>query len=174
VISALRKYVDPKWKIFGLLSFLPPNAWSLIHLIIVAVSAVFYFRGEFFWGGILFFFGSALDFVDGSVARYTNKPTKFGAIFDATIDRTSEGLIYIALSQYFIAAPVALVCSYLVSYIRAKDDRIKVGIAESGERIFILTIASLTGFVEAGLWIIAVLAGITALMRLNEAKKLHE
>lgn len=121
----------------------------------------------------MFFFGSALDFVDGSVARYTNKPTKFGAIFDATIDRTSEGLVYIALSRYFIAAPVALVCSYLVSYIRAKDDRIKVGIAESGERILILTIASLTGFVEAGLWIIAVLAGITALMRLNEAKKLH-
>jgi phosphatidylglycerophosphate synthase len=173
VISALRKYVNPNWKIFGLLSFLPPNAWSLIHLIVVAVSAVLYFRGEFFWGGILFFFGSALDFVDGSVARYTNRPTKFGAIFDATIDRVSEGLVYIALSRYYLIASVAMMCSYLVSYIRAKDDRIKVGIAESGERIFILTAASLFGFMEAGLWMIAVLAGITALMRLNEAKKLH-
>ena len=61
----------------------------------------------------------------------------------------------------------------MVSYVRAKDDRVKVGIAERTDRGAVLILASFFGFVETGLWTIAVAAAITVLMRLIEAKKLN-
>ena len=173
MISKLRKYIDYNSKFFEVMGFLSPNMWSLLHLFFVSFAAYFYFIGDFFLGGILFLIGSSLDVIDGGVARNKNINSDFGAIFEASIDRISEGLVFIALSRFFFIAPIALVCSYMVSYVRAKDDRIKIGIAESGERIGILSFFSIFGFVETGLYIVAILAGITVFMRLNEAKRLN-
>ena len=173
MISKLRKYWNTDWKIFEYLGIISPNMWTMIHLIITIFSTIKYYQGDFFLGGILFAIGGSMDLIDGSVAKHFNKTSKFGAIFDATIDRICEGMVFIALARYFYVSIFAMACSFMVSYVRAKDDRIKIGIAESGERAIILFVASIFNFVEIGLYIIAILAGITALMRLNKAKKLN-
>ncbi len=173
MISKYRKYWNADWKIFDYLGFMSPNMWTMTHLIITIFSAIKYYQGDFFLGGILFAIGSFTDLIDGSVAKHFNKTSKFGAIFDATVDRICEGMVFIALARYFYVSVFAMACSFIVSYVRAKDDRIKIGVAESGERAILLFLASIFNFVEMGLYIIAILAGITALMRLNKAKELN-
>lgn len=173
MIHKLRRFINYDSKFFRVFSFFSPDMWTLVTLFFGMASAYNYFLGNFRLGGVFLFATGASDFLDGGVARYLKKETKFGAIFDATIDRLSEGLVLLALMRWYYVAGFALVFSLLVSYIRAKDDRIKTGIAERGERVLVLVISSTTGFTEIGLYIVAVAASITVIMRLLEAKKLN-
>ena len=66
----------------------------------------------------------------------------------------------------------ALVTSFMVSYTRARGEGLgiesKVGFGTRVERFIILLIALLVGYPIVGLAIIAVLAGITTVMRIYD------
>ena len=94
-------------------------------------------------------------------------------MFDAVIDRIGEGLVYVGLSIHYPIAVMALLASFMVSYIRARDDRLVVGIAERGDRIVLIVGTSLLNIVEPGLWLVTVLSAVTIIMRLNAARKLE-
>ena len=48
------------------------------------------------WFGIWVFITGLMDGVDGAIARSTERGSAFGAFFDSTMDRASEGVIYLA------------------------------------------------------------------------------
>ena len=171
---------------------LTPNALTVIGFLISGVAAALLAAQLWVAGAALVIFGGAFDMLDGGLARAQNRVTRFGAFLDSTLDRWGEGIVYVGIvagasTAGFVAGAVlaaaAAVCSFQVSYTRAKAESLKlhgeVGIAPRAERLVILTVglvaAGLDGGVAAGargqLWlalalgIIVVAASITAVQR---------
>ncbi len=67
----------------------------LLNCITATVLALGYLR----LGGLLLLFAGMFDMVDGALARVRNQKTIFGAFFDSTLDRYSEGIISSASSS---------------------------------------------------------------------------
>ena len=159
---------------------LTPNQLTLIGMLISLLAAYFFTMGEQRLAALTLIFGSLIDALDGTLARLTGRTSRFGAFLDSTTDRVSDGAIlfgiaYGGLVDWKIAF-IALIGSYLVSYERCRAElagsgTLAVGIAERAERLLILIIAALFNRVDVGVYIVAVLAWITAFQRLWEAKK---
>ena len=86
-------------------------------------------------GGLIFLLAGLFDLLDGALARYMEKTTSFGALFDSTVDRVTEGALF--LSFIFITGAavwpydvtwqlvlifLAMIGSFLTSYIRARAE----------------------------------------------------
>jgi archaetidylinositol phosphate synthase len=74
-------------------------------------------------------------------------------------------------------AGYALIGSFLVSYTRARAEsagcqKLSVGIAERTERMIILALGGISGFLNWALVIIAVLSHITVIQRVLKAKSI--
>ena len=80
-----------------------PNGFTL--LTIFSAIATFYFLviEDFLVAAIFILVTGFLDFIDGSVARFLRKSTKFGAYLDTIADRYVEFIIILAF--IFIALP---------------------------------------------------------------------
>lgn len=64
----------------------------------IAVLAAYGFANHLLIIGTLAILLSGfLDVVDGAVARYHNKTSKFGAFLDSTMDRFADAIIYIGI-----------------------------------------------------------------------------
>jgi CDP-diacylglycerol--glycerol-3-phosphate 3-phosphatidyltransferase len=150
------------------------------------VSALYFFsNGRFFIGVIWVSVFVAFDLFDGAVARASNKGiSKWGALLDSTLDRLSDGAIFIGALIYFIdqndpLVPVLLIAtfaSFMVSYIKARAESLLIkcegGLAERGERvIIILTAYGLHGLgvnyaMAVGIWILALISVFTMIQRM--------
>jgi len=150
------------------------------------VSALYFFsNGRFFSGVIWVSVFVAFDLFDGAVARASNKGiSKWGALLDSTLDRLSDGAIFIGALIYFIdqndpLVPVLLVAtfaSFMVSYIKARAESLLIkcegGLAERGERvIIILTAYGLHGLgvnyaMAVGIWLLALISVFTMIQRM--------
>ncbi|HJO08146.1 MAG TPA: CDP-alcohol phosphatidyltransferase family protein [Chloroflexota bacterium] len=132
-------------------------------------------------GGIFLLLVSALDMMDGAVARARGEITKFGAFLDSTLDRYVEAAYYGGLIWRFlqhdndlavIACFTVLAGSIMVSYARARAEGLgldgKVGILQRPERLILLGIALLFGdfLLIPMLWIMAVVTNLTVVQRL--------
>ena len=170
MMSKLRKYINYDSKGWKYLALLTPNQWTLFGFSLSVFAGIEFFRQNYLIGGIFVALSGIVDLIDGGVARYTSKKSEFGAIFDASIDRLGEGAVYAGLVKQFPQAILALIFSYMVSYVRAKKDEIKIGIAERGERIIMLFAFAAFNQMNIGLYIITILTGISFLMRLNYAR----
>lgn len=134
-----------------------PNVLSFMLFLVAAPGFYFYSQGDSFLGS-LFILGALFDGLDGTVAKLTGKTSKFGGILDATLDRVFDGLVllFIGIGEL---APWELVfgiyiASITISYIKAKAEatvgqskvgknQFSVGIAQRGDRVFILFIGSI-------------------------------
>lgn len=114
-----------------------PDLITLSGLIVVAIAAALIAQGSFLPAGLLLLLGLPLDAVDGAVARALNRRGSFGMVLDSTLDRYADGFIFAALGYYFAEqdrfdmlalALLALVGSFMVSYIRARAEDAKVGL----------------------------------------------
>ena len=150
------------------------------------VSALYFFsNGRFFIGVIWVSVFVAFDLFDGAVARASNKGiSKWGALLDSTLDRLSDGAIFIGALIYFIdqndpLIPVLLIAtfaSFMVSYIKARAESLLIkcegGLAERGERvIIILTAYGLHGLgvnyaMAVGIWLLALISVFTMIQRM--------
>jgi len=150
------------------------------------VSALYFFsNGRFFIGVIWVSVFVAFDLFDGAVARASNKGiSKWGALLDSTLDRLSDGAIFIGALVYFIdqndpLVPVLLVAtfaSFMVSYIKARAESLLIkcegGLAERGERVMIiLTAYGLHGLgvnyaMAVGIWLLALISVFTMIQRM--------
>jgi len=159
-------------------SGLTPNMISLFGLAGNATAAVLVAREQLLWAGIVFLVFSALDMVDGAVARATGTATPFGAVFDAVLDRASEALLLAGCAWYFggrgeyVQATVtylALFGSVAVSYMRARAEVVGVsmreGVFRRQERVALLAAGLLFNGLTAVIWPLAVLSNLTALQR---------
>ncbi len=139
---------------------LTPNALTVIGFLISGAAAAFLAAQLWVAGAALVIFGGSFDMLDGGLARAQNRVTRFGAFLDSTLDRWGEGVVYIGIvagcskagfGAGEVLAAAAAVCSFQVSYTRAKAESLnlhgEVGIAPRAERLVILTI----GVVLAGL-----------------------
>ena len=158
---------------------LTPNAVTLLGLAGSIGAAVFIALGMPLWGGIVLLLMAPLDAVDGAMARLSGKSSKFGAFLDSVIDRYSELFIYAAILYMFFEQGNFLgvmVCfaaasgAVLVSYTRARAEALgfdaKVGVMTRVERSIVMIVGLLFGIIVISLVIIAVLAHLTAMMRM--------
>ena len=137
--------------------------------------------GHLLPAGILMLVFSALDLLDGALARKTGTVTKFGAVFDSVLDRLSEAAVLAGLLYHYSAGGghtqevvlcyAAIVGSIMVSYVRARAEGIgltlREGLFTRAERVLLLAGALMIGHgvVLVALWILAVLSHFTAVQR---------
>ena len=101
--------------------------------------------------------------------------SKTGSFSDSNLDRLAEVSIYggIAYAGYGLSPVVvllALAFSLLVSYVRAKGESLNIGISgvgvgERAERLIVLIVFSLVGYVWLGVYIVLILAVFTFVQR---------
>ncbi|MCB0000944.1 MAG: CDP-alcohol phosphatidyltransferase family protein [Anaerolineae bacterium] len=172
-----------------------PNQLTLIGLILQGIVAAVIAAGYLQLAGILLIFFSIFDAFDGTLARMTGQVSRFGAFFDATIDRYAESIVLFGLLVYYSGQPdsttqtlliyVAIVGSLLVSYTRAKAESLgipcKEGILTRAERVVLLVIGLLLGTwqpiaalpdaLTVVLWLLAILSNVTAIQRVLAVRK---
>jgi len=167
-----------------------PNAISTAGFLVTLGGGFLYHLDHVRWAGLLVLFGGILDIFDGRVARESGLASKFGAFYDATLDRISEIVVFIALASLYNTLRVdmedvvmvyvvmlALGGSLMVSYTKAKAEALgmdcSVGLMQRAERVVLLGLCSLIfGLAWDGLAlslfiiIVAVLTNATALHRI--------
>jgi len=156
-----------------------PNFLTFFGVLLNAGAAYLLATGQFLVGGLAVGFASAFDALDGALARQTGRTTAFGAFLDSTLDRYSEAILYFGLSFHYIYAGEgihALLCyaaitgSLLVSYARARAEGLglecKEGLLTRVERTLLLILFLLINRMDIGLWVIALLAHVTAAQRI--------
>jgi len=158
-----------------------PNTFTTIGCVTSFIAAYFVATGSFRLAGIFIIFSGILDNIDGQLARASNKVTKFGALYDSTLDRYSEVIFFFGMAFYFIkhgwyltsvAIAIGLGGSLMVSYVRARAEGLgfecQIGMLQRPERILLLGIGSIIHralFIGA-IWIVAFLSNVTAIQRI--------
>lgn len=161
---------------------LTPNSITVIGLLIAALAAWLAATGRFLPAGIVLAAGSIFDAFDGAVARLSGRVTRFGALLDSTLDRYSEALLLASLAYWFVGQGridgvmlcfASLLGSIMVSYVRARSEGLAIrnegGFFSRVERVVLLVLALLTGWLIPALWLLAIGSNITALQRLYAA-----
>ncbi len=125
--------------------------------------------------------GGLCDIVDGTLARYSNKATRFGALFDSTADRYTEFIMFFGIAAYFllnndywssVAVFLALCGSLMVSYTRARAEGLgfeaRIGLMQRPERIVIIGLGALIHPIalKFAMWLVAFFANYTAAQRI--------
>lgn len=155
-----------------------PNMISLFGFGGNLAAAWLITEGELLAAGLVYLFFSALDLVDGAVARATGLASPFGAVFDAVLDRASEAIVLAACAWYFAergeqlqvaAVSAAVFGSIAVSYMRARAEvaglSMREGLFRRQERVALLSIGLLFNALTVIVALLAILANITALQR---------
>lgn len=163
---------------------LMPNTVTLLGLIGNTVGAVFLGLGQMTAGGLLILLMGPVDALDGAMARLRGEPTDFGAFVDSITDRYSElvifgGLLFYYIQQgdwlYAMLAYLSAAGSVLVSYARARAQALghetKVGMLTRLERYLVLAPALVFNVPQIALWLLAILANLTALQRILDVRQ---
>jgi CDP-diacylglycerol--glycerol-3-phosphate 3-phosphatidyltransferase len=156
-----------------------PNTLTLIGFLMNVAVAVVLSQGQMRWGALAFFLASAFDGLDGALARKLDRVSRFGAFLDSTMDRLSEAAVFLGLlvwytgqgaKQEIVLIYATIVGSLMVSYSRARAEGLgmdcRVGLLTRMERSIVLFAGLLVEQVTITLWVMAVLANLTALQRM--------
>lgn len=131
-----------------------PNVVTVISPFIALLAAYGFANHLLILGTVAILFSGFLDVVDGAVARYHNRASKFGAFLDSTMDRFADAIIYIGIifggyCDWFWGV-LAIHSAICVSYVRARAEsqgvECNIGIAERAVRMIILMIGALIGY----------------------------
>lgn len=156
-----------------------PNQLSLAGLAINVLAAVFIVTGGLFGGGLFYLLAGLIDLFDGTVARRGGMATEFGGFLDSNLDRIAEGLVFAAIAYQFAASGnaaaagavvLALTGSFMVSYARARAEALglagKSGVASRFERLLLISVALMAGFVLPAIYLLVVATSITVAQRI--------
>lgn len=175
--KSLKPYLEKIGTGFASTGF-SPNFWTGIGIVFAITSAIAYginFDFALIIGGILLLISGFFDIVDGQVARVTNKTSKQGAFLDSVFDKIAEVAIFLGILIGGYAEPylilLAITLSLLVSYARARAESLGIvlqgiGIGERAERLFVIAILGIIGFMDIAVMTVIVIAGITLIQRL--------
>jgi len=163
-----------------------PNQITVVGTAITFLAALLVATGQLRWGGVVLAIGGTFDILDGALARSTRRSYPYGAFLDSTLDRYSEGAMYIGLGAYFstvggalgrwlvIATAAALAGSFLVSYVRARAQSLgftcETGLFARPERVVVTVVGLIFGGVVlyGVVFLLAILTNLTALQRIRE------
>ena len=179
----LKGVLDPIGAFFNRLG-ISPNTMTMLGLLGNVVGAVFLARGDMLIGGLFILICTPFDALDGTMARLRGEASEFGAFVDSVTDRYSELIILGGLLFYYtfhgdavttLGIYIAAAGSVLVSYTKARADSLKfdanVGILTRVELYLVIAPLLLLNLPQIAIWIIAVLANVTALQRIWKVRQ---
>jgi len=135
-----------------------PDVLSIVGFLVAVGAACLAGANLLLAAGLVFLAASALDMLDGALARATERISARGALLDSTTDRLSEGALLIGLGVQAALSGIsqgrlvttlvlllaALLFSQMVSYIRARGEGLgvscKVGLMTRAERVVLLSL----------------------------------
>ncbi len=157
-----------------------PNQATLAALALSLLAALCIGAGWLRPGALVLIVAGLGDLVDGMLARATDQASPFGAFFDSTLDRLSEGTVLAAVAYRFAsdgrpllvaAVALALLGSLLVSYVRARAEALdidcKIGLMSRAERMVLLIAGLLLGLLGPAVLLLAVLTLYTVGQRVQ-------
>ena len=175
--------LDPIGRLFNRIGLMP-NTMTILGLIGNSVGAYFLSQGQMTIGGLFILAMGPVDALDGTMARLRGEASNFGAFVDSVTDRYSELVIFGGLMAYYVQMGdwlsvfmvyAAAAGSVLVSYVRARGQSLgfdtKIGILTRMERYLVLVPALILNYPMVGVWIIAILANLTALQRILDIRR---
>lgn len=158
-----------------------PNLLTVIGTVICMVSAVL-FAFDLRLGACVLVLGAIFDLIDGAVARHHGSESDFGAFLDSTLDRLVDMGVLMGVLMFYaragepwlvLLAGWVLVASVMVSYSKARAERFverfEGGMMERAERMGLLALGGLIGFMQPMLWIVAIGSTITVVQRFGLA-----
>jgi len=153
-----------------------PTAMTILGLIVVITGAVVIATGRLVLGAWIVAVGSALDGLDGAVARASNRVTAKGAFLDSVFDRLGEIAAFAGLgfamagdARVLLLIILAVGGALLVPYMRARAEaeglQGKGGLMGRAERILLFFLGLVFALVEPMLVVFLVLVWLTVLIR---------
>ena len=132
-----------------------PNAITAFGTVCAIVAGALFAAGWIHLAGWVLGITAVFDVLDGMVARRSGRSSTFGAFFDSTLDRVSDGAILGGLTIFW-ASPgphysvtmvgiglAAIIGSFLTSYARARAEGLGVdareGWIQRPERVVLLS-----------------------------------
>ena len=169
------KFASPFIK-FCIFIGIKPNVLSIIGLLVVTLGCYLLFIDLKTLGAIVIFLGSAIDGLDGPLARKTNTMSDKGALIDSFIDRIGELFIWSGVAIKFTASDIHLFFiflvlsgSTLVPYLRARGETLgidnKVGLAARPERVIFAVIYMLFSLPFTAVYIFTLILWTTVYQR---------
>ena len=180
--SASEKFAKPFVKICISLK-IQPNVLSVIGILVVVMGCLFFLTENKQIGIILIFIGSAIDGLDGPLARTLGKSSNKGAVLDSTIDRIGElfiwaviGINYAQTNLEIFTVFSILTSSSLIPYLRAKSEihniENKVGLAARPERVLFAVFYMYFEFSFNFVYVFGIITWVTVAQRFNRLYKL--
>ena len=167
-----------------------PNQITVVGTALTFAAAFLVAMGHLRWGALVLAFAGTFDILDGALARSTRASYPYGAFLDSTLDRYSEGAMYIGLAAYFVSAGgpwerwlvlgtvAALAGSFLVSYVRARAQSLgftcETGLFARPERVVVTVIGLVFAGAFGGLVLYAVVALLAILTNLTALQRIRE
>lgn len=166
-----------------------PNQVTVFSLGTSVGSLVAFAMGNPIVGGLLAQAGSIIDGIDGDLARFAGRSSKFGSFFDAVVDRYSDALVLLGLTVWaasnaetvlpWIVGFAALAGSFAVTYTRARVDESRrtmfdngiTSLASRDVRLLLIMIGALAGYGVETLMTLAVLTNAVVLLRIISAQR---
>ena len=181
VHESIDRRLDPVTRALARLG-VRPNQITLAGTLICLTGAGLVLADRLALGGAVWLVGSALDLVDGALARHQDKASAGGAFLDSTLDRITEGALFAAIAYHFAQAgdvlaaaftAAALLGALLVSYTRARAEALgascKVGIVTRAERVLLLGLGLCFGLIEPAIYLVAGLSAVSVAQRIHHS-----
>jgi CDP-diacylglycerol--glycerol-3-phosphate 3-phosphatidyltransferase len=167
-----------------------PNLLTTIGFAIAIGAAVAFDQRYVRTAGLLVLLSGFFDIIDGQVARISELGSKFGAFYDATLDRIGEIAVFLGLLSLYndygleegdvgmiYLIMIAMGGSLMVSYTKSRAEVMgldcNVGLMQRAERVILIGLASLLfglaweGLVLKGaIVVLAVFTNVTAIQRI--------
>lgn len=174
-----------------------PNALTVIGTAVSIGAGIAFALGLFGWGAIGILVGGIFDLVDGVIARKHGTATAFGAFLDSTLDRLADMAILLGVMVHYAAqgdagtvllGGIASMAAVMTSYAKARAEQFLPsfggGFLERGERLTVIGVGAVSGYLVAALWFLALAGSGTVayrfavayreLARLESQRKLGE
>lgn len=158
---------------------LKPVVINIFGLITGLLATIFAAKGQFRLAFILFAISGASDAIDGTVARLRKEATLTGAFIDSVFDRYVDLGMLLALGYYYhtlgdsitlIVLFLGVIGSMITSYTAARAASLgvqrNIGFFGRAQRVIALLVGLLfPGLLVYVIWIVAILANVTAIDR---------
>lgn len=181
--SRLGHFFDKPFTFLAKKTGISPNTLTITGFVITVIAAAMLPR-DLFLGGLLIIIGALFDVFDGVVARTNNKSSKFGAFLDSVLDRYSDAVLFFGFAWYFLEnnsvtgagiSIATMIGALLISYTRARAEGLggecHTGLMERPERIILMALGALTGYILEIMWLMLVLTHFTVIQRILYAHK---
>jgi CDP-diacylglycerol--glycerol-3-phosphate 3-phosphatidyltransferase len=156
-----------------------PNFFTFMGFLATLAASLLIIKDLWIAAGLMIILSGLFDLFDGALARNLGKVTPFGGFLDSVLDRYSDLFLLLALLIYYlqrgdtafvILASFVSIGTALISYTRARAEAARIscniGLLERAERIILLSVGVLFGWIIPVFWVLAILTHFTVLQRI--------